>query len=137
MGVPVMSLASTVRNAVAIANKVTKSLQDSTITITPWIGSDVYGAPLFGSPILVSGIVEERQYLRRLGNGQEVVQRASITILKPMTDNGAAERREPVDPRDKVVLPSGYTGPILDVMGITDPSTHNPYMIEILLGLNV
>jgi hypothetical protein len=129
-----MSLASLIRSAVATADKVTKTLQDSTVLIYPWINSDDNGGPLYDDPISVDAIVEEKQMLRRMSDGQEVMQKASITIPRPIADNGAANRREPIDPRDSIVLPSGYRGIILAVNGVIDPSTHNPYMFQIILG---
>lgn len=128
-----MGLDSIIRSGIALADKVVTILQD-TITIAPWTGSDSQGGPTYGTPVSMLAIVEEKQFLRRLGNGQEVTQKAQVTIPRPIADNGTANRREPVDPRDLVVLPSGYNGPILDVNGVTDPQTHNPYMFVIILG---
>lgn len=129
-----MGLASTIRSAVAVVDAVVNDLQDD-ITVYPWIGIGSYGEPSYDTPVTMKAIVEEKESHRPyLVGGEEVIQRATITIPRPVAANGAAERREPIDPRDKIVLPSGYTGPILNVEGITDPSTHNPYMYVILLG---
>jgi hypothetical protein len=57
-----------------------------------------------------------------------------ITIIGPVTANGAPNRDEPVDPRDKFVLPDGTSGPIVDVNGLLDPSTGRPYLYEVALG---
>ena len=59
---------------------------------------------------------------------------AKVTILQPITANGTSGRTEPVDPRDKVTLPDGTVGPILDVAGLVNPDTGYPYMFEIWLG---
>lgn len=128
-----MSLSSIVRRAVAIADKTTKSLQD-TITFEAWIGFTDAGGPEYDSAISILAIIEEKQVLRRLASGQEVMQKATITIPRAVAANGAAERREPIDPRDRITLPSGYTGPILDVSGVTDPLTHRAYMYQVVLG---
>jgi hypothetical protein len=122
-----------VREGVAIADETTASLQDDILHYA-WIADGDFSEPTYAPAILRKAIVEEKEYQRRLSNGQEITQRAAITIPRPIAANGAANRREPVDPRDKFVLPSGFTGPILNVNGVTDPKTHAPYMFEIILG---
>jgi|WetSurSiteA1Bulk_404760.scaffolds.fasta_scaffold132009_1 hypothetical protein len=130
-----MSLDSLIRSAVAIADSVTKSLQDQTVTITPWIGiGTTYAEPLYGAAVSVPAIVEEKERLVSLSNGEVIRQKAVVTIPRVLTVNGATGRQEPVDSRDKVVLPSGYTGPILDIGGVIDPTTHRSYMTQIILG---
>lgn len=131
-----MGLRSVIRKGVAIIDKVTGAqdgLQDE-VQFYAWIGSDDFGGPEYDVPISMEAIVEEKQYTRRMSDGTEITQRASITIPRPITPNGAAERREPIDPRDKFILPSGFTGPILFVDGTVDPDTHAPYSYEIVLG---
>lgn len=128
-----MSLASIIRSGIAIADKTVISLQD-TITIAPWIGIGIYGEPKYGAPISMKAIIEEKEVLRRLSNGQEIIQKAQVTIPRSIANTTAEGRRNPIDPRDKIVFSSGFTGPILNVEGIIDPSTHNPYMLVVILG---
>lgn len=128
-----MSLDSLIRQGVAVADRLTASLQDSVVFFA-WIGSGSEGEPEYAAPISIPAVVEEKEYLRKLSSGEEVTQKASITIPRPVPPNGAANRKEPIDPRDQIILPSGYTGPILDVAGVVDPSTHQPYMLEVVLG---
>jgi len=135
-----MALDATIRRAVAIASGKTASLQ-ATVIHSAWIGSDADGAAIHadgigGHPpsIARQALVEMKQRQLRLPGGQEVTQNALVTFIGPVLPNGAADRREPIDPRDKLVLPSGYTGPVLDVSGLTDPSTGGPYLIECALG---
>jgi hypothetical protein len=66
--------------------------------------------------------------------GAEVLQIATVTIIGPVAANGADERREPVDPRDRITLPNGFSGPILDVGGVVDPDTGSPYSVQVILG---
>ena len=122
-----------IRNAVAVIDRQTATLQD-TILFYAWTGFGTYGEPTYGSVVSMQAIVEEKQTLLHLSDGQEVSQRAKIVIPRPITANGATGRREPVDPRDKIVLPSGYTGPILSVEGVMDPTTNAPYSYDIILG---
>ena len=128
-----MGLADLVRKGVAIANSNTSDLQDE-VTLEAWIGDDSHGKPQFATPIAIKAIVEKKQQLVRLSTGQEVQQQTKVTFLEPVTPNGAAERREPIDPRDRIVLPDSSTGPILGVVGMLDSGTHAPYMLEVSLG---
>jgi hypothetical protein len=128
-----MGLANTIRKGVAIANSATKDLQVE-IIFYAWIGSDADGKPKYDTPIGILALVEEKQHNRRLGVGQEIFPKASLTILSPLTANGALGRHEPIDPRDKFILPNGSTGPILDVKGMIDPKTKLPYLHEVTLG---
>jgi hypothetical protein len=131
-----MGLGDILRTGIAIADRVTGGsggLQ-GTVLLYPWEGSGDYGEADFGIAIPVDAIIDERQYKRRLKSGDDVIQRAEITILRPIAPNGAENRREPIDTRDKIVLPSGYTGPILDIDGPHDSLTGAPSMFRIILG---
>jgi hypothetical protein len=122
-----------VRNGLKTVDKVTSDLH-STILHEAWISNDTYGKPQYALPVRVKGILEVEQRLRRLDSGQEVLQHAVITFPRPLKVNGATGRREPIDPRDVLTLPSGYSGPILFVGGVVDPSTGRPYGLEVILG---
>lgn len=133
-----MNIANIIRKGIATADKFTGGpggVQDQ-IQIFRWIGNDDYGQNIYrGIPLIQDAIVEEKERRRVLSNGQEVTQKAEITIPRPISSlGGIVDRREPLDPRDKIILPSGYSGPILDVSGLTDPKTHNPFMITVILG---
>ena len=128
-----MSLADVVRSGIASANKAVKDLQTE-VSHSAWIDFDSYGKPVYATAVIRPAIVEYSQRLRRRSDGQLVQQRASIVFTYPITANGAVGRREPIDPRDEIVLPSGYTGPILDILGLVDPKTKAPYMLEVILG---
>ena len=128
-----MGLDTVIRNAVATANRVTGALQ-ATVTHAAWTGADSYSKPTYATAVPRQAIVEFKQRMRRLPNGEEVMQQATVTFLSPIAANGASGRREPVDPRDRITLPSGLTGPILDVSGMVDPSTDAPYMLTVALG---
>jgi len=128
-----MNLADILRNSIALANTITSDLQ-TTVAHSAWIGQDRNGKPLYDTAVNRAAIVEYKTELRRIPSGEEIAQTATITIVGPIDDNGAADRREPVDPRDKFVLPNGFSGPILDVSGVIDPSTGRPYTITVTLG---
>lgn len=128
-----MGLADVVRAGVAIAASTTKSLQVE-IQHWPWIGADVTNMPLFGTPIARSALVEQKQKLLRASTGENVLATTKVTLLDPVKADGATGRREPVDPRDKIVLPDGTEGPIVAVEGLVDPGTNLPYLLEVYLG---
>lgn len=128
-----MGLSDIVRNGVALAKSITADLQTE-VQIEPWIAATTSGGPTYGAARTFRAIVDYKQRLRRTVPGQEVLQQAAVYILEPVSANGATGRNEPIDSRDKVTLPSGFTGPILDVMGVVDPSTEAPYLYEIVLG---
>lgn len=122
-----------VRKGVSIIDDQTKDLQVS-VDHSAWVGSGIYAEPVYATAISRMAIVEFKQVMRRTVDGREILQKATVTFPRPIPSNGTAERREPIDPRDKIVLPNGYTGPILDVDGVIDPSTKSLYMAEVILG---
>lgn len=128
-----MGLDTLVTKLVRVADKATKSLQ-ITVSHYPWTGSGIYSEPTYGTVVSRKAVMEFQQRLRKLSDGQEIVQKASLLFVGPIAPNGAADRREPFDPRDKIVLPNGYTGPILDVSGPENPAISAPFTFEVLLG---
>ena len=128
-----MGLQTTVASGIATAKSVTASLQDD-ITIAPWTSNDRTGAPSYGTAVTYPALVEWKQKMLKDRSGRDVVTQTKVTILQPITANGTSGRTEPVDPRDKVTLPDGTVGPILDVAGLVNPDTGYPYMFEIWLG---
>ncbi len=128
-----MGLDDILRNGIALAHRITGDLQVQ-VQHSAWIGTDVYGKNTYAAAVDRRAIVDYKQRLTRQLNGQEIVQVATITFLEPIEDNGAEGRREPVDTRDRMVLPNGQTGPIVEVSGPMDPNTSNPYMLTVGLG---
>jgi hypothetical protein len=128
-----MALADIVRSGVALANTLTASLQVS-VQHKAWTGSDAYGAPTYADAIVRNGLLEAKTRVLRRPNGEEVLQQSQLTILEPVAANGAAGRAEPIDPRDRFVLPDGTEKAALDVSGLADPSTGAPYGFEVALG---
>jgi hypothetical protein len=134
-----MSLADIVRRGVATANRVTKSLHVDVVH-KAWTGQTPWGEPTYatqstgadGGPL--KALVELKQSLRALPNGTTVMTKAKVTFMEPVPVNGAAGRTEPIDPRDFIELPNGISGPIVDVAGLLDPGTNEPYMTEVWLG---
>lgn len=125
--------ADIIRTGVALANSLTSTLQ-VTIMHTPWIGVDANNVAQYGTPVARQAIVEYKLDSREKVYGEENLQSCTITFLNPIAANGAANRDEPIDPRDRMVLPDGTSGPLISVKGIVDPSTNKPYLYQVILG---
>jgi hypothetical protein len=81
----------------------------------PWIGTaDAYNKPAYGAPVILRAMVQEGSQQIRDATKEEVTVRACVCIFDPIPPNGAPGRREPIDPRDRITLESGYTGPIVE-----------------------
>ena len=134
-----MALDSVVRSVVKVAHGVTKSLQE-TVQHHAWVGQDGFGAPAgpapdgYDYPVPLKAMVEQKLQMRHLADGRIVKVKAKLTFLKVIAPNGAPKRDEPIDPRDKLVLADGTTGPVLDVQGMRDPGKGRPFLIELWLG---
>jgi hypothetical protein len=118
-----MNLAAIIRRGVGILDKNTQSLQ-AVVTYEPWLGQDDYGNEEFGPVVSMNAIVDNSMRDRPSSTGQLVVSRAKVTFPRPIS----------VDTRDRIILPDGTTGPIIDVMGVVDRATGKPYATDVLLG---
>lgn len=127
-----MSLATTIANAVSVANRVTSGLQCS-VLCEFWVGQSLSGAPKIERQTILA-LVEKRQQRLRTLTGEEQTSRHYIVFLQPLSIPVAAGRANPIDPRDKFVLPDGATGPVLSTTGFVNPDTSQPYLSEIWLG---
>lgn len=132
----IMGLATILRSAVQTASRVTGGVDgvQSDVTIAAWTGMDGYGKPTFALAKTHTAIVERTQRMIRTTEGKEILSRARIMFLNTIKANGASGRTEPIDTRDVITLPDGTTGPILDVIGVIDPSTERPFAHEVWLG---
>ena len=127
-----MGLSATIANVIEVANRVTADLQD-TCTLTRYTGVNAFSEPTFAAGISVQALVEYKQERVRAASGDDILSSAKITIFGPVTAEGSANRREPIDPRDKITLPDGEIATPIDVEGLGRPSTNAPYMLEVWL----
>lgn len=124
-------LADLVRKGVAIADRVTGTLQVE-VRHYACTGHDEYGKPVHSSsPVKRKAIVDRKQKLLRTGasdgnggRGEEVLAQIYIGFLRPVT----------VSTLDKFVLPDGTTGPTLSAEGFVDADTETGYYAEVWLG---
>jgi hypothetical protein len=89
------------------------------VTFEAWVGANDYNEPDFSDPVILMARVSEGAFAVRTTTGEEINVRAFVAFegeLPETTANGspAAPRRNPIDPRDRITLPSGYSGPIVD-----------------------
>ncbi len=130
-----MKLAKIIRNAVAIADKATTTDIQVPVQHYAWIGNGTtYAEPLYDRVVERLAIVTMREKMIRTPDGKDVLQRAEILFPRPIEANGADERHEPIDIRDKLVLPNGYTGPVIKVEGLANNYSDSPYMTKVILG---
>lgn len=124
-----MALDAVIRGAVAAVKTQLSSIQVN-VTHEAWIGhQDGHAQPAFAPPVLLPAMVQEGANTRRLPTGEVITARACISFLFPVAPNGAPGRREPIDPRDRITLPSGLTGPLVESPGAAiDPTTNRPYI---------
>lgn len=130
-----MSLASTIRRAVAVANRATESVKCE-ITLEPWISHDSAAKPTFDAAVTLKAIVVQGPTKFRTSLGDVIEVRAIVNILESVEANGADDRQEPIDPRDRITLPNGVVGaPILGMPPtLVDPETTAPYLFSVGLG---
>lgn len=125
--------ADLIRNGVALADSLTNSLQ-ATVVHEAWTGNDGEGGYSYDDGIERLALVERKQRMRRNAQGEEVMSTHVVTFLRPIADNGATGRQEPVDPRDRITLPDGTKSNILSVEAFVDKDTGAGYLHEVYLG---
>lgn len=126
-------LADVIKQGIAVARSVTLDLH-VTVQHYAWTSQSVDGTPTYAAAVPRKALVERKQKLVAGPNGQMVMSEAYIAFLEEITPNGATGRVEPIDARDKIVMPDGVTGPILNVGGFFDGGTGVPFYSEIYLG---
>ena len=110
-----MGLADIVRAGIATANAETADLQVS-VEHSHTITRSASGRITYAETDTLQAIVEPISRVFRDNDGVERVSRARITILSDVA----------IDMNDKLVLPSGQTGPLLQVSGgLADPAGGN------------
>jgi hypothetical protein len=133
-----VSLADDIREYVEVAHEVTEELQPI-VQHLPWVAqTDGFGrkqlAAPFGQPIARPALIEERYSVITVNESTQIETHVKLYFIKPIASLGAAGRAEPVDPRDKFVLPSGRTGPVVHTDGFVDAGTGAPYINIVYLG---
>lgn len=122
---------------IAVANSLTGGVQVS-CTLEAWTGQDAYGAPTFASPVPFRAVLDRTQKQMIGPTGKVIYIMATLTVVGDLAANGSTTsppRREPIDPRDRITLPDGATGPIIDSPdAVTDPVTGRGFIQQVMLG---
>lgn len=126
-----MSLQTAVRSALKAGHKALAPLE-CTVTYERYLSADAYGAITYAAGVPLLAALDGRQTQRRLPSGILTGSRATLTF----TDVAAlstASAGNGVSDKDRITLPDGTTGPILDVGGYIDPGTGLPFATEVYL----
>ena len=128
-----MTLSRRIEQSFRHARRVTRSEQVR-VTIEPWIGYDDNGEMLIGTSIRKRALVADVDK-RFLGpDGETVTATSIVQFMEDIADNGATDREEPIDPRDRIVLPSGVRAGIVRRFVDRDPRTGKARAVEVWLG---
>lgn len=120
-----MALADIIRKGVALARKITDN-GEITVPVLheAWTGDGNYGEPTYAAAATLMAIVAWKQKTVPTMAGTTTVSRAYIAFLFPVV----------IDEKDKLTLPDGTTGPIIDMEGFIDRATGIGYTTEVWLG---
>ncbi len=136
-----MALSDVVRNAIKTADGITKPFQ-VIVKHYAWIETDMKGEFEYDPEYVNRECLSQKKRARqRFEATSEISQVTVLTFLGPIAEHGAAGRQEPIDPRDKIILPDGTTGPLSDIGrrselqgGLDDPTTNQPYLFQVTIG---
>lgn len=128
-----MGLLDVLRNGIALADSLTADLQDEVVH-EAWIGQDFDGGAIYAVGVTRAAVVERKQRLIKTTDGREVMSTHYVGFLRPIAPNGATGRQEPVDPRDRITLSNGSTGPIVSLDGFMDRAFDRPMYTQVFLG---
>lgn len=120
-----MGLADTVRGAVAVANAATAGLQVNVSHYAAGTPDEAGNVPYPALPTARPALVTRKQKMVTTSTGQNVLSTAEVVFLDPAVV---------INELDKIVLPDGTTGPILNTVGFLDQGTNRPYLTQVYLG---
>ena len=127
-----MGLLDVVRSGVKIAHGITKDLQAS-VSFERCTGNDGYGTLTYAAAVSLRALVDWTQKPVRTAQGIMTTTRATVTLLD-VTALSAATAGLGIQDEDRITLPDGTTGPILDIGGFIDRGTSEPFATEVMLG---
>lgn len=127
-----MSYLDTLRNGIATADSMTRSLQ-ATVSFYRCTGIDNHGTRTYASAVSLLAVVDGKQSQIRTMTGELTMCRATLTFLN-IVALSAATGGLGVTVQDKIVLQDGTTSPILNVGGFVDAATGHAIATEVYLG---
>jgi len=118
-----MGLDAVIRNAVALADKVTASLQVDVVH-EPFDSVDSYNKPSYLDPVKRKAIVEHTTRVVHSIHGEELLATSKVTFLRNVV----------IRVRDRVTLPDGSIVFVQATRMVVDPITKNGYVPEAWVG---
>lgn len=133
-----MALDAIFRKGVQIIDKIVKPMQ---VPVKHYIysGQTQDGTATYLRPILRYAVYTPRAQDRPGGVGQITRVSGHLQFTKPFTETGGApDRVKPLDPRDKFRIEGvGDLDPIVETLGVVDPTTLVTLCSEVWLGQKV
>jgi hypothetical protein len=127
-----MSLLTALRAGVSVADSVTRPLQPG-VTFERYLSSDAYGEKVYAAPVALLAVTDWKQHQLRTKEGVLSVSRSSVQFLN-INALVAATAGHGISDEDRITLPDGTTGPILDMSGFIDAGTGHPIATEVWIG---
>jgi hypothetical protein len=127
-----MSLLDVLRVGVKLIDSTTKPLQ-SVVRFERHVSVSGAGVETYASAVQLKAIVDWKQKLVRTMSG-EMVPCVATVIFVDVSALAKATANNGVSPEDRITLPDGRTGPILNVAGFMDPGTARPVASEVYIG---
>lgn len=128
-----MSLLTVLRSGVKVIDKIVKPLEPSVSYMRYVTNADGYGTNSYAPAVSLRAVVDWKQRQVRTAAGILSVSRAMVMFLDINALN-AATGSAGIGDNDRIVLPDGTTGPILDMSGFIDAGTGHPLATEVYLG---
>lgn len=131
-----MALADILRKQVAGLSKIVESFKGD-VAFYAWVGQDGAGTDQFAAVVPIRAIISMKKEQRHTASGALILTHATLTVLDTINDttpNANQQREQPVDPRDKFILPDGSTAPVVESGGPMDPATSRGFINKVVLG---
>jgi hypothetical protein len=128
-----MSLLDTLRGAVKILDQVVKPLESSVTFARMVLAGDGYTSKTYPASTSLLAVVDWKQQQVRTLTGVMALSRAVI-IFVDIDALVVATEGNGIGPDDRITLPDGSTGPILNMAGFIDPGTGKPVATEVFIG---
>lgn len=131
--------AEILRLGISLANSFTAGVQCQ-VKFEACTGQNANGRT-YAAPVYLSAVVDYTSKERvNVSTGKVQIIAATITVIGDVHPNGSAitgnPRREPIDDRDRLTLPNGFTGPVISAPGsVADPATGRGFIHVIELGV--
>jgi hypothetical protein len=127
-----MSLLDVLRAGIAVADGILKPLE-ALVTYERHIGTDGFGTDIWAAPIQMRAICDWKQSQVTTASGGMSLSKVTVTFIdiKAME---VATGGQGISDQDRITLPDGTTGPIMNMSGFIDAITGQPVATDVYLG---